>query len=133
MKQPTTNNARTDGRRSLGQRGEDYVAATLCRAGYSILARNWRHPELGELDIIAQQGAVIVFVEVRTRRGPLAQAVEQALASVGPRKQARLAQLALAYLAAHEAEGCEWRVDVAAVGCEGDRFALEVIHHALSW
>ena len=40
MKQPTTNNARTDGRRSLGQRGEDYVAATLCRAGYSILRLN---------------------------------------------------------------------------------------------
>lgn len=133
MKQPATDNARTDARRSLGRRGEDYVAAALRRSGYTILARNWRHPELGELDIVAQQGAVIVFVEVRTRRGPLAHAVEEALASVGPRKQARLAQLVQAYLAAHEAEGCEWRVDVAAVGCEGDRLALEVIHHALSW
>ncbi len=133
MNQRPKSKVARDPRRSLGQRGEAFAASHFVRAGYTLLDCNWRLPSLGELDIIAQQGEEIVFVEVRTRRGPLNAAIEQALESVGPRKRARLAQLAQAYLAAHDLEDRSWRVDVAAVGCDSGTFALEIIQHALDW
>lgn len=133
MNQPPKSNLAHDPRRDLGQRGEAFVAAHLARTGYTILDRNWRLAALGELDIVARQGDEIVFVEVRTRRGPLQTAIEQALESAGPRKRARLARLAEAYLAANNLDDQAWRVDVAAVGCESGTFALEIIRYALDW
>lgn len=123
----------TDPRHTTGQRGEDLVAARLEQAGYAILARNWRHPELGELDIVAQHGETLVFVEVRTRRGTLAQAVERALASVDDHKQARLAALAQAYITEHALEHLAARVTVAAVAIQGSTHAIEVIKDAIEW
>lgn len=121
-------------KRSLGQRGEDLVTDRLRRSGFVILARNWRSGTLGELDIVAQRANELVFVEVRTRRGPLATAVESALESVTPRKQARLALLAQAFLAEHNlGDDIHWRIDVAAIGYEGNTFAMEVIKHAVDW
>ncbi len=123
-----------DTRRRLGQRGEDFVSDRLCQRGYTLLDRNWRHAT-GELDIIARRGDEIVFVEVRTRRGPLQAAIDAALESITPRKQTRLAALAEHYLAAHtlDAENIAWRIDVAAVGCEGGRFSMELISDAIDW
>ena len=128
----------SDTRLSLGHRGEDYVAERLQQAGYTLRDRNWRHA-LGELDIVAQheltpQGRIgIVFVEVRTRRGPLQAAVEWALESVNGPKQTRLLRLAEAYLAEHDLTDVVWRIDVAAVGCEADRLSMEVIQNAVDW
>jgi putative endonuclease len=120
-------------RKSLGTLGENWVAESLRRAGYEILAQNWRHPILGELDIIARRKDQIVFVEVRTRSGPLQEAVEAALASVDERKQARLIRLAEAYLAEHDLEAGPCRIDVVAVGYEDGKLSMEVIHHAVDW
>jgi len=50
----------------LGRRGEDTAARFLRRRGYKILLRNFRCA-MGEVDIIAKQGDVLVFVEVKTR------------------------------------------------------------------
>ncbi len=122
-----------DPRHSLGQRGETLVADSLRRAGYTILARNWRHGTTGELDIVARRGDQIVFVEVRTRRGPLEDAIGWALESVDEAKRARLADLAQAYLAAHDLERLTWRIDVAAVSVQGSVMAMEVVHHAVDW
>jgi putative endonuclease len=123
-----------DTRRRLGQRGEDFVSEWLRQRGYTLLDRNWRHIS-GELDIVAQHGDEIVFVEVRTRRGPLQAAIDAALESITPRKQARLAALAQHYLAAHavDSEHITWRIDVAAVGCEEGRFSMELISDAIDW
>ena len=126
----------THARNHLGQHGEDYVAQALQRAGYTILARNW-HRAQGELDIIAQSppgtSTEIVFVEVRTRRGPLDAAVEAALESVNGPKQARLLALAEAYLVENELENAIWRIDVAAVGWQNGAHKMEVITNAVMW
>ena len=58
----------SDGRRRLGAFGERLAAAHLEAKGYRIRARNYRCRE-GEIDIVAQDGDTLVFVEVRTRRG----------------------------------------------------------------
>ena len=51
----------------LGRFGENTAAALLRRKGCAILARNYRR-KCGELDIVALDGTVVVFVEVKTRR-----------------------------------------------------------------
>lgn len=81
-------------RRRVGQAGEDLAAAMLEQHGYAIVERNARG--LGEIDIIAYDGDVLVFVEVRARkRGALV----DAQASLDARKTARMWRAATSYLA----------------------------------
>lgn len=101
-------------RRALGAAGEAAACAHLERNGYRILARNAREGGV-ELDIVAERGGVLVFVEVKTRRsadyGGAAEAVD-------PRKQARIARGAAAWLRAHRARVRAVRFDV--ITCEPD-------------
>ncbi len=50
----------------MGRKGEDLAAEYLSSKGYRILERNWRWSR-AEADIIAMDGEVLVFVEVKTR------------------------------------------------------------------
>ena len=59
----------SDPRRGLGNLGENLAADYLVKHGYVIRERNYRVPHLGELDIVAEDGNCLVYVEVRTRRG----------------------------------------------------------------
>jgi len=122
----------TDQRQHFGQRAEQIVADRLGEAGYTIRHRNWRHA-LGELDIVAECAGEIVFVEVRARHGPLEDARTLALESVNGRKQARLRDLAQAYLDAHDLDHVMWRVDVAAVADDGTTISVEIIRDAMAW
>lgn len=83
----------------------------LTEGGLRIVARNWRCPE-GEIDIVAWDGEVLAFCEVKTRRtetfGPPSEAV------VG-RKARRLRRLAARWLATHDAHPRDVRFDVLAV------------------
>lgn len=82
-----------DPRRSRGIAGEDAAAQLLTRAGYQLIARNFR-TRYGELDIVAVEGDALVFVEVRTRVGPPTRAVQFALESIGPQKRLQLRKMA---------------------------------------
>ena len=101
-----------DTRRALGAFGEAAATAHLIRQGYTIVARGWRCPG-GEIDIVAQQGDALAFVEVRTKRGITHGTPEE---SITPSKQARLVALAHTYLNAHDIDSDSvWRIDVIAV------------------
>jgi putative endonuclease len=52
-------------RQFLGRQGEEEATAYLVKQGYKIIQRNFRCP-WGEIDIIAQKGPVLVFIEVRS-------------------------------------------------------------------
>jgi putative endonuclease len=82
-------------RATAGARAEALAAAFLEARGLAILARNVRSRH-GELDLVARDGATLVFVEVRLRRGT---AFGGAAASITPAKQARLLAAARGYLA----------------------------------
>ena len=77
--------------------GEAETAATrlLERHGLEIVARNFR-TRLGEIDLVARDGAVLVFVEVRLRSSAR---FGGAAASIGPRKRARIEAAAREFLA----------------------------------
>lgn len=98
-------------RRALGRQGEDLAARHLRRLGYSILERNVR-TALGEIDLIARQGDLLIFVEVKTKKTGAFTPPEL---SVDRRKQRKLASLALEYLARKGGERWGCRFDVVAV------------------
>ena len=101
----------SDGRRRLGAFGERLAAAHLEAKGYRIRARNYRCRE-GEIDIVAQDGETLVFVEVRTRRGD---ALGGPAESVTATKQVRLVAAAMAYVQALPQAPADQRIDVVAV------------------
>ncbi|MCD6500152.1 MAG: YraN family protein [Deltaproteobacteria bacterium] len=78
----------------LGRRAEQKAAAFLEHLGYEILDRNTTYRG-GELDLVARQGAVLCFVEVRYRADAL---MGDPLETVGQVKQSRLIQAARQYL-----------------------------------
>lgn len=71
---------------SIGKRGEDVAGEYLVRKGYTILERNWK-TRWCEVDIIAQKGARVYFVEVKYRRSQLQGG---GLAAVTYRKQQQM-------------------------------------------
>ena len=88
--------APTDPRQRRGARGEQLAAAHLERLGYRILARNNR-TRCGELDLIAQHGGTLVFVEVKTRRASVG--TGSPFEAVDHRKRAQVRRIAAAWLA----------------------------------
>jgi len=92
----------------LGRRGEDYAQWWLRREkGYVVLERNYRHGHQ-ELDIIARDGIVVVFTEVRTLSSD---ALQGPAATITPRKRENLHLAAKAWREARRYRGL-WRMDV---------------------
>jgi putative endonuclease len=100
-----------DGRQSIGRLGEDLACAELARRGYVIVDRRYR-TRYGEIDIVARDGEVLVFVEVKARGGD---AFGGAVDAVISWKQRRVARMAADYLARKHPETPPCRFDVVAV------------------
>lgn len=86
--------------RLRGEAAEEFAARYLAAQGLAILARNYR-TRLGEVDIVAREGAVLVFLEVRLRSWA---AWGGAAASVDARKQRRIVAAARHFLSRLRAE-----------------------------
>lgn len=95
----------------LGALGEDAAVELLRAGGYRIVARNHRCPR-GEIDVIAEKGDLLVFVEVRTRATSAFGGPEE---TVGTRKQRRVIAAARDYLAQRRGPAKAARFDVIAV------------------
>jgi len=110
------------GRGELGRRGEALAEEFLAARGCRTIARNFRC-RAGEIDLVVRDGATIVFVEVRSRRGDRAGTPFE---SVDRRKQAQVARVARHFLAARGLGDRDARFDV--VGVRFDREPPEVEH-----
>lgn len=110
-------------RQSLGKWGESVAAVHLEAKGYEILSRNWRCSK-GEIDLIAQAGQELVFVEVKTRKGRDTGTPEEGLTVKKGKKLLELAQL---YLAENDLEA-DWRIDLVAVELDRDGKLLRCEH-----
>ena len=80
---------------AIGGAAEDEAARYLSRHGLEVVARNYR-TRLGEIDLVAREGDVLVFVEVRLRSNAR---FGDALESVEARKRARIVAAARQFLA----------------------------------
>ena len=96
----------------LGRWGEKQAAGYLHQKGYRLLAAGYRC-RMGEIDLIAQKGRELVFVEVKLRRNArFAEAREQVTSA----KQRRILLAARHFLAQHPEYGEHYcRFDVAEV------------------
>ncbi len=97
-------------RKKLGEWGESVAAIHLEAKGFEIVDRNWRC-ELGEIDIIAQFGDELIFVEVKTRQGDSMGTPEEGLTV---EKSKKLFQLAQFYLSETDMDA-DWRIDLIAL------------------
>src|SRR5690242_11125302 len=100
-----------DWRQTLGKAGEDIACDVLRRRGYEILARRYR-TRYGEIDIVAVHQGVLVFVEVKARRGD---AFGSGAEAVTVWKQRRIAQMAADYVVRRRLQERPCRFDVVAV------------------
>jgi putative endonuclease len=98
-------------RGELGRRGEALACARLTAAGLRIVARNWRCPT-GEIDVVTEAPGLLVFCEVKTRRGV---GYGTPAAAVDAAKQAQLRRLAGAYLRTTPHRPSRVRFDVVTV------------------
>lgn len=115
-----------DPRRSLGQGGESAAADWLRRAGLTIVARGFRH-RCGEIDLIAREGAIVVFVEVKTRSG---EGFGRPADAVTAQKRRRMIRVASIFLARSGYEERPCRFDVVEVVPAGDSWRVRHIPDA---
>jgi putative endonuclease len=93
----------------VGQWGEETAAAYLSTRGYEVITRNARTP-YGEIDIIAKQGDITIFIEVKTLTSSRNFFPEQ---NVTARKREHMLACAECYAAENDID--HWQIDVIAV------------------
>ena len=103
-----------------GRRGEERAAELLESLGYRIAARNYRHRRT-EIDLIAWDGDILVFVEVKTRKNC---DFGHPSALISPAQQRRISHAAGVYM---EEIDYDWeiRFDVVSVVLEGRQAGIE--------
>src|SRR5688572_6565615 len=99
------------GRKGLGAWGESYAKDFLIKLGYTIIESNYRS-RTGEIDIIAEDHACLVFVEVKTRRN---RSFGLPVESFTVRKENRIGLLAEKYIQEKGLQPEDWRVDLITV------------------
>jgi putative endonuclease len=107
---------------SIGQIGEERATLYLQEHGVHIVARNYR-TRRGELDIVAQDGDTLCFVEVRLRTE---NSFGSPLETVVARKQRRLVYAAMEYLARHSRSMNKY-------ACRFDVIAVERTPMRITW
>ncbi|RMF85583.1 MAG: YraN family protein [Nitrospinota bacterium] len=115
-------------RQKLGRWGEEVARRYLRSQGYRILACNYHCP-LGEIDLVAEEGGTVVFVEVKTRTSQSYGPPQQA---VGYHKQHKLQQVAWYYLLEQGWTDRPCRFDIVAITRQQDAAlpAIELIKDA---
>lgn len=115
-----------DGRATTGRIGEDAAASLYRERGFQVIARNWRC-DLGEIDVVARRGGLLVFCEVKTRSGARFGGGFDAVTFV---KRAKLRRLAETFLLRERPEHDAVRLDVASVLVSGRRVDVELYEDA---
>jgi putative endonuclease len=111
----------------VGHSGEEIATKYLNKRGYAIIARNARTP-YGEIDIVARQGEVMIFVEVKTLTSSKNFFPEQ---NVTARKREHMLACAEHYAAENNID--HWQIDVIAVeGKQGVEPKITHFENAIS-
>ena len=116
----------TQARQAFGLAGEQLACDELERRGYVVLDRRYR-TRAGELDIVAQHGDYVVFVEVKARSDRSFGDPEEAVTSL---KQQKMVWMATDYLARKKLQDVPCRFDVVAVNAQSDPPVVMVLEDA---
>src|SRR5687767_12316652 len=116
-------------RRRFGDFGERVAASHLEAKGYTILERNYATKE-GEIDLIASRGPLLVFVEVRSKRGGAFGTPEE---SITGRKAQHVRAVAAAYAQEHPDAPADQRIDAVVIelDAKGRVMRVEQIENAI--
>lgn len=98
-------------KRKIGADYEQAAAKHLKGLGYELITTNYRCP-LGEIDLVAKDGAVLVFIEVKYRKTLYAGSPFEA---VNAKKQQTIRRVAQWYLTEHKLDDVSVRFDVAGI------------------
>jgi putative endonuclease len=109
-----------------GKRGEELAVAYLAEAGYRIIERNYRCL-FGEIDIVAEEGETLVFIEVKSRRS---EAYGDPQLAVGHQKHKKISRIAMHYLEERRLRHHPARFDVVAVKLPFSGHKIELIRNA---
>ena len=112
----------------FGKRSEQLAAEFLMRMGYRILETNYRST-VGEIDIIAMEKGIIVFIEVKARSSSR---FGSAKAAVTRAKQRKISMAALDYLKRNGQVHASARFDVVAIDTAGGKTDIEVVKNAFT-
>ena len=122
------------GKALLGEMGEAEALAFLCRKNWSVVAKNWRPAGVYqgfEIDIIARDNGVLVFVEVKTRSGGQTVPVHTAF---NKRKQRTMAEAVRRYLSVENLWGTPCRFDLLCLERQPDGlFGVQHFAHVLEF
>ena len=116
----------TKERLELGKFGEELAYKKIKRLGYKKIIRNYRC-SLGEVDLIANDGDTLVFIETKTRKG---KSVGYAKEAVNARKKLQLSKVALFYMKSNNCCETKARFDVIAISLVGGKPLIEVVQNA---
>ena len=117
-----------DTNREKANEGEDLAAVFLQRKGFTIIERNYYFGH-GELDMIARDGDVLVFVEVKTRKSASYGPAEY---SITHGKQKQLYHIAQGYMFERKIDNVPCRFDVVIVEFERGKPVFKHYENAFS-
>lgn len=119
-----------NGDQKTGSQGENIAVSFLEKQGYTVLARNYRQ-RFGEIDIVAEDQGVLVFIEVKTRKN---ERYGNPFEAVDTRKQRKLSRMAQDYISRNKLEDRAARFDVVAVRLNQDSHPeVELIRDAFDF
>ena len=110
----------------LGFEGELLACRALERDGYAIVATRYR-TRVGEIDIVAMDGRVLVFVEVKTRHD---RRCGSPFEQITARKRGKIVAMAQDYLARHRTDAVACRFDVVGVTMGEGPPKVEILKNA---
>jgi putative endonuclease len=118
-------------KKELGKKGEELALRFLKKNGYRIIGRNYVC-KMGEMDIIAREKDILVFIEVKTRTSTTFGPPQLA---VNPKKQSQMSKVALHFLKEKQLEDVKARFDVVAIllGSKGEEIELIKDAFDLKW
>ena len=114
--------------REKGNEAEDTAVELLLGKGYKIIKRNFIYGRIGEIDIVAKDGNVLVFVEVKSRK---TNEYGSPLESVTPKKQKILRRVAEGYYYINKLNDVESRFDIIAIDYNVKPPAIEHLVNAI--
>ena len=116
----------TRARLDLGKWGETLALKKVKKMGYKCLVQNYCCP-LGEIDLIAKDKDVLVFIEIKTRKGS---SIGYSKEAVDWRKKRQLSKVALTYMKENNCADTKARFDVIAIHLDQGKEEVQLIQNA---